>query len=150
MCRCLVPQPYALADCGDLRCHSICCDRDTAGRWHSAHRADICWGAHAGLARRVELFVLAEAKVCYLEDWCWLLPRLGLLQLNESVFELQVSMCEALVVYELHSSHELLEEETSHVLIKAVRSLHSLEELPSCGILQHESQVLVRQENLQV
>lgn len=115
-----------------------------------AHRADIGWGAHTRLARRVELFVLAEAKVSYLEHWRGLLSRLRLLQLYEGVLELQVSMCEALVVYELNSSHELLKEETSHVLIKAVRSLHSLEEFPSCGILQHDSQMFIRQENLQV
>ena len=104
----------------------------------SAHRANVGWSAHTGLARRVELFVLAEAKVCNLEDWSDL-SRLGLLQPNESVFELQVSMCESLVVYKLHSSHELLKEEKSHGLIKAVHSLHSFEEFPSCGILQHDS-----------
>jgi hypothetical protein len=94
--------------------------------------------------------VLAEAEVCNLQHRRGLPPRLRLLQFYESVFELQVAVCEALVMDELDTGNELLEEEASHVLIKAIRSFHSLKQLSSCCILQHDAQVLVSEEHLQL
>lgn len=59
-------------------------------------------------------------------------------------------MCKALVMYELHPSYELLEKETSHVLVKAVGCFHSLKELSTRGVLQHNAQMLISQEHLQI
>lgn len=50
----------------------------------------------------------------------------------------------------VHTCNELLEEESSHVLIKPASLFYPFKELPACGELQDDSQVLVREEDLQV
>lgn len=158
-----------------------------------AHRADIRRSAHSGVRRRVQVLVFAEAEVGDLEDGRWALARSRLLQLDQRVLELQITMCEALVMNELHpckaGSHvrsiapalwwpsedgwehilaadvllsratevgfrrtcdELLEEETSHVLIKPSSGLDPLKELPTSGKFQDDAQMLIREEHLHV
>lgn len=76
------------------------------GEWiggERAHRANVGRRADTGVRGRMEVLVLAEAKVCDLEDRCGALARPGHLELDESVLQLEISMREALLVDELHS-----------------------------------------------
>jgi hypothetical protein len=66
----------------------------TGRLFSSSHRADVSRGAHAGLRRCVQRLMLAEPKVCYLQDWRrWLTLALALrsmLQLDQGVLQLEV------------------------------------------------------------
>lgn len=68
-----------------------------------AHRANVGGRADTGVRGRVQVLVLAEAKVRDLEDGRGALARPRHLELDESVLQLEVAMREALLVDELHS-----------------------------------------------
>lgn len=63
-------------------------------RWQSkesrgtaSYRADVSWGANAGVWARVEVHVLAEAEVGELQNWHWPTGS-RLLCLDQSVLQL--------------------------------------------------------------